>query len=405
MEKLKSREHDFGSKLRQVSVVERLKEYIAWARKTREGSGNHGFPCFSPISINLDLTAACNFACRYCVDSELINSGKAMGLEDLRKTIDVLHSHGLLSVILIGGGEPTLYKDFGKVVRYLKGKGLQVGIVTNGTRMDRIEEIAQELKEKDWVRISIDAAREETFRDLHRPKTRQGLARILEGARRVKEKNPTVSMGYSFVIIWEGMEINGSVLRSNLEEIAEAAELAKRYSFDYLSVKPCLVRLEETKRESLLEKVDETKEREIIESIKIHLEKAKEVAGDRIKILESVNLRAMLSRETGRIKSQPRTCHMPFFRTVVTPSGIFHCPAFRGVAVAKVGEKEGYATEGKFKMCLETTADSMSGFDAQAECKVIGCFYHDTNWWVEEFIQSREGVESIQGIEDENFFF
>jgi hypothetical protein len=201
------------------------------------------------------------------------------------------------------------------------------------------------------------------------------------------------------------MEINGSPLRSNLEEIAEAADLAKKYSFDYLSLKPCLVRLEETKRESLLEKVDETKEREIIESIGIHLEKAKAVAGGQIKILESVNLRAMLNRETERIKSQPRTCHMPFFRTVVTPSGIFHCPAFRGVAVAKVGEKEGYATEGKFRICLETTAESMSGFDAQAECKVIGCFYHDTNWWLEEFIQSREGVESIQGIEDENFFF
>jgi molybdenum cofactor biosynthesis enzyme MoaA len=405
MEKLKNREHDFGSKLRQASVVERLKEYVVWARRFRAGGGTDGPPRFSPISINLDLTDACNFACRYCVDSELINSGKTLEIEDLRRTIDVLHSHGLLSVILIGGGEPTLHKDFGKVVRYLKGKGLQVGIVTNGTRMDRIEEIAGELKEKDWVRISIDAAREETFRDLHRPKTQQGLTQILEGARRVKEKNPLISLGYSFVIIWEGVEVNGSVLRANIREIAEAADLAARYSFDYLSLKPCLVRLEETKRESLLDQVDETKEREIIGSIKIHLEKAKEAAGNRIKILESINLRALLSGEAGRIKTQPQTCHMPFFRTVVTPSGLFHCPAFRGVAVAKIGEKEGYVTEERFRRSLDTTAESISGFDARAECKVIGCFYHDTNWWLEEFVQSGRDVKEIEELEDENFFF
>jgi hypothetical protein len=63
------------------------------------------------------------------------------------------------------------------------------------------------------------------------------------------------------------------------------------------------------------------------------------LARDQVKILESSNLKAMLNQETDRIKRQPKRCHMQFFRTVVTPFGIFHCPAFRGVEEAKIGER------------------------------------------------------------------
>ena len=124
-----------------------------------------------PISINLDLTSACNFSCPFCVDSKLINAGKSLASEKVKKTIDTLRAHGLLSVILIGGGEPTLHNGFEEIVRYIKSKGLQVGIVTNGSRLEKIEAIVEELKEKDWIRISIDAAGEEVYRDLHLPKT------------------------------------------------------------------------------------------------------------------------------------------------------------------------------------------------------------------------------------------
>ena len=404
MEKLRNREHDFSSKLRQESTIRRLKEYILWQRNLRKGRTDQSIPSFSPISVNLDLTSACNFACPYCVDSKVINRGQVLETETIEKTMDVLRSHGLLSVILIGGGEPTLHKDFGKIVRDAKKRKLQVGIVTNGSRMDRIEEVVEELEEKDWVRISIDAAREETFRDLHRPKTHEGLTRILEGAKRVKEKNLRVSTGYSFVIIWEGVEANGNRLRPNLEEISEAAELAKRYSFDYLSLKPCLVRPEDTQRESLLDKVDPIEERAIIEKIKQHLQRARDIADGKVKILESVNLQAMLSGKTQTIKEQPLTCHMQFFRTVVTPLGIFQCPAFRGVDAARIGDSSGYATEEKFRRSLEATAELIAGFNASVECKATGCFYHDTNWWLEGFINSGKDVEEIEKIEDENFF-
>lgn len=404
MEELKSREHDFSSKLRQESVIKRLREYISWQRTRETKPGGQRLPHFGPISINLDLTLACNFSCPHCVDSMIINAGKNLRLEDIRKTISLLHSKGLLSVILVGGGEPTLHQDFGRIVTYVKKRRLQLGIVTNGSRLEKIAEVAEQLEKKDWIRISIDAAREETFRVLHQPRTDVALDQILEKASNLKKINPAISLGYSFVIVWEGMEIDGKKLSPNINEIAESVELARKHSFDYVSFKPCLVRLKDSQRESLLDKVNKEEEEEIIEKIKMNLEMARRVAGDQIKILESVNLKAMLNKETDRIKKQPRRCHMQFFRTVVTPSGIFHCPAFRGIERAKIAESVGYIDRSKFDESLRRTAKSISTFDAKEECKVVGCFYHQTNWWLEDFVNSERDVNEMAQIKDDNFF-
>jgi MoaA/NifB/PqqE/SkfB family radical SAM enzyme len=404
MGKLKEREHDFSSKLRQGATLPRLKDYIQWQRRCGVDAQERGLPMFSPISINLDLTSACNFSCPFCVDSKLINAGKNLALEEVKKTINTLLSHGLLSVILIGGGEPTLHKDFGEIVRYIKSKGLQIGIVTNGSRLEKIEAVVEELKEKDWIRISIDAAGEGIYKELHLPKHRVTLGGILDKAKKVKKKNPIVSMGYSFVVVWEGVEVNGRRLRSNMEEMVRSVELAKEFSFDYVSFKPCLIRLNESQRETLLKDVEKMREKEIADQIQINLQEARHFAGDQVKILESPNLKAVLNQETDRIKRQPKRCHLQFFRTVVTPFGIFHCPAFRGVEGARIGESDGYLSETKFKESVKKTAQSIMTFDAEEECKDVGCFYNRTNWWLEEVIRSKEDIDTLEKVENDNFF-
>lgn len=400
MEELRDREFDFSSKLRQESTIERVRGYILWRRNPT----NRRPPDFGPLSINLDLTSACNFSCPHCVDSKIINTGEYLRLGDVKRTIDVLHSHGLLSVILLGGGEPTLHRDFEEIVRSIKGKGLQLGIVTNGSRLGKVAKVTRLLGKKDWVRISIDAAREETFRSLHLPRNHVTLSRILKKAKEIKEINPLVSLGYSFVIVWRGIEINGDELSPNIDEIPEAVNLARDHSFDFISFKPCLVRLEDSQKESLLDNVDEDKEEKIVEAMSTNLQKTKNVGDGKIKILESVNLRAMMNREAHQIKRQPKKCHMQFFRTVVTPSGIFHCPAFRGVEKAKIAGSDGYVTESKFAQSLKSTARSISAFNAEDECKVVGCFYHHVNWWLEKFTNSNRDVADIEKIGDDNFF-
>jgi len=404
MKKLKHKEHDFSSKLRQSSVIESLKKYIAWQRNAGTTSAGHAIPNLAPISINLDLTSACNFSCPHCVDSKIINTGKYLDIEDVKRSLDTLKSRGLLSVILLGGGEPTLHKDIGEIVKYIKKTGLQLGIVTNGSRLGRVANVAALLDKHDWIRVSLDAASQETFVKLHRPKTNVTFNEILNNAREVKMHNPNISLGYSFVIMWEGLYLNGQALYPNIHEMAEAVRLARTYRFDYISFKPCLIRLPESQKETLLDSVDREREQRIIEHIKNNFSDAKRAADNKIKVLESVNLRAMMDNKVHELKIQPKICHLQFFNTVVTPSGIFHCPAFRGVEKAKIAESNGYAGKERFDQTLQNLTHSISVFNAEKECNVVGCFYHHVNWWVEKFIHSDKSVEEIEEIEDDDFF-
>jgi wyosine [tRNA(Phe)-imidazoG37] synthetase (radical SAM superfamily) len=404
MKKQKHKEHDFSSKLRQSSVIESLKKYITWQRNAGITGAGHTLPNLAPISINLDLTSACNFSCPHCVDSKIINTGEYLTIEDVKISLDTLKSRGLLSVILLGGGEPTLHKDFSEIVKYIKRIGLQLGIVTNGSRLGRTANVAGLLEKHDWIRVSLDAASQETFVKLHRPKTHVTLDDILHNAREVKMRNPNISLGYSFVIMWEGLYLNGHELCPNIHEMAEAVRLARTYGFDYISFKPCLIRLPESQKETLLDGVDTEKERRIIEQIKTNFNNAKQAAGNKIKVLESVNLRAMMDNKVHELKRQPKVCHLQFFNTVVTPSGIFHCPAFRGVEQAKLAEFNGYAGKKNFDQTLQNLTHSIAVFNAQKECSAVGCFYHHVNWWIENFIHSDKTVDELEEIQDGDFF-
>lgn len=404
MENLKNKEHDFSSKLRQSSVIKRLKEYISWRRSSEASGTSYAFPDYGPLSINLDLTTACNFNCPHCVDSKILNTGKILDTKEIKQSIDTLKSHGLMSVILLGGGEPTLHKDFKEIVRHLKNREMQIGIVTNGSRLHRINNIAEILEENDWLRISIDAASETTFSRSHHPNNNMNLETILSNARTFKKLNPRISMGYSFVIVWEGIYINGQELCANINEISEAVHLAKTYCFDYISFKPCLLRLDVSQKESLFDPPDKKREKIVIGEIKSNLQKAKQIADGKINILESVNLSALISNKVHELKKQPRTCHAQFFRTVVAPPGIFHCPAFRGVDKAKISECNGYNKKNKFNDTQQNLAHSIANFDAEQECGVIACFYHHLNWWIENFIHSNKNLDEIETVKDDNFF-
>src|SRR5438093_478742 len=71
--------HDFASKLRQPALLPRVVEYVAWRKRVglaREaGEAPPPMPAWAPLSINLDLTTACNYACDHCIDWDLLNSG------------------------------------------------------------------------------------------------------------------------------------------------------------------------------------------------------------------------------------------------------------------------------------------------------------------------------------------
>ncbi len=139
--------HDFTAKLRQPAVLPLVVDYLKWQRALRmareQGREDPETPSLSPISINLDVTTACNYKCDHCIDWDILNSPIKHADNELRNSLRVMAKGGLKSVILIGGGEPTLYPGFPDFVRFMKEElSLQVSVVTNGSRNNKILEIA-----------------------------------------------------------------------------------------------------------------------------------------------------------------------------------------------------------------------------------------------------------------------
>lgn len=413
MERLQVNEeiiHDFSRKLRQKSAIDFFKEYVNWQRDYRSGNLNlndsTSFPQFGPISINLDLTTACNFRCSFCVDMKILNKKKPLSPSQVFRTLDTLCNHGLKSVLLIGGGEPTLYHDFASIVRYLKEKKLQVGIVTNGAALNKIIEVSDFLGAGDWVRISLDAATDETYQTIHRPQKKISLQDICNKVTEIKRFNKSLSVGCSYVIIWEGTKFNNVNLLDNINEIPEAAALALNNGFDYISFKPCLLKLEPSDIESLLHCETNDFQRFVVKRIKDNLEKAKNIANKKIQVVTTLNLQAILNGTSTlqQFKLQPRSCHIQLFRQIVNPIGIFHCPAYRGSAKTQIGGATDYMDEKDFLKTVIRNYHNMLNFDATETCKDIVCFYNQVNNWIEEFIKGNKSLTSIETCDDHNFF-
>ena len=89
---------------------------------------------FSPVLLTWDMTSKCNFNCPFCYirDNTIVQE---VSFEEAAKVIDGLVSEGLFEVFL-SGGECLLLKDFLKIYKYLKGKGVFVTVFSNGSLID-----------------------------------------------------------------------------------------------------------------------------------------------------------------------------------------------------------------------------------------------------------------------------
>ncbi len=407
--------HDFMGKLRQPEVIENLKEYVRWQTQWREGYAANSLtfeealktaPTNAPISINLDVTTACNYRCDHCVDMDILNKNINYEHEQLKDSLTYLAENGLRSVIIIGGGEPTAYKGFEDIVRHLKAMSIQIGVVTNGSMMKKIEAVADVLQERDWVRLSLDSGTNETFRAMHKPGSKKcTLEWICEHIPAIKKLNSKFMIGFSFIIVWKDCETNDMKIIENVDEIVTATKLAKQHQFDYISLKPFLTRAEINNAEI----VGIDKEQEHVESImsKIRnaVNQAKELEDENFAVVESTNLRVLENGTYMNYTEQPHNCHMQYFRQVLSPLGVFNCPVYRHVPQALLGEKHTYATEEGLKATQRNTLRLIEAFDAAQECKDVTCLYNHANWFIEDLINHPEKLESLDSSFHRDDFF
>lgn len=406
--------HDFAAKLRQPGILERLKDYVRWQvewRKARdEGKPMEelfsSMPDQAPLSINLDVTTACNYACDHCVDFDILNKNIRYDHDKLIDSLTHMQSKGLRSVIIIGGGEPTVYPKFGEVVRHLKSMGVKVGVVTNGSRLDQILAVADVLEPEDWVRLSLDSGTNDTFRAMHKPKqAKVTLEWICEQVPAIKEKNPNFTIGFSFIIVWNDCEANDFKIHENVDEILAAATLAKKNRFDYISYKPFLTRAERNNAEIVELTQDEQKVDPIMAKIRERVDEAKQLGGEGFRVIESTNLKVLENGSYKDYTDQPKNCHMQFFRQVLSPLGIFNCPVYRHVPQAEIGAKHGYATPEDMLESQRSTLKLIETFDASTECREVTCLYNHVNWYIEGLIDHPERLDQLEHSQDRRDYF
>ncbi len=397
--------HNFAGKLTQPGAREALQSYVRWQVALRTG-GNAGgadfdptrVPDFAPLSINLDLTTACNYQCDHCVDLDILNTGIRFDHEKLLSSLAMMAERGMKSVIVIGGGEPTLYPKFEETIRFMKDLGLQVAIVSNGTGNKKIAQVADCMDEQDWVRLSLDSGTDPTFQAMHKPRKSFVLEDICAVVPEIKAANPDLTVGFSYIVTWRGANINDTSIVENLHEIARAARLARDNQFSYISFKPFLTR-DEANNAEVIDINEQENWDKTVARIQAQIDEAVALETEDFKVHRSTGLKAMLQGKTATLAKQPRQCHMQFFRQVLSPLGLFNCPVYRNQDHGRLGDKNATSDQLAYDATRGVTADLIQTFNATSNCEKVTCLYNDVNWWIEHLIEKPELLESLT-VED-----
>ncbi len=143
-----------------------------------------------PISVELSLTNHCNLDCRWCGDRSLRTRHPGeLTTEKVKRLLDELSVGGTRGVVIEGGGEPTINRNFIEIVRYAVQVGLRVGVVTNGLSSKPIEVGAL----CEWIRVSLDAS---SRREYLIEKRRDCFARVMRNIARLVQRCPVVGVGF-----------------------------------------------------------------------------------------------------------------------------------------------------------------------------------------------------------------
>ena len=133
----------------------------------------------APICLTWELTYACNLACVHCLSSSGRRDPDELTTDECRAIIDELERMQVFYVN-IGGGEPTVRRDFWELLDYATAHHVGVKFSTNGSRIT--PEIATRLAANSYVdvQVSLDGATREVNDRVRGPGSYDTALRALE---------------------------------------------------------------------------------------------------------------------------------------------------------------------------------------------------------------------------------
>lgn len=177
----------------------------------------------SPITCEIDLTDGfCNNKCRHCFFGTDQKSIPVIMEKELAKSvIKELREMGTKAIEFVGGGEPLTHPDAHEIIEYAINMGFDVGIITNGLLLNKITDLIDRLS---FVRISLDAACEETHTKIHGVKCFDTIIQNIKDVLKVANSN---KVGLGFLIVPD-----------NISDIVGISMLARELGVRFVQYRP-----------------------------------------------------------------------------------------------------------------------------------------------------------------------
>jgi len=167
----------------------------------------------APICLTWELTYACNLSCVHCLSSSGRRDPRELTTEECMRVIDDLQAMQVFYVN-IGGGEPTVRRDFWELLDYATAHDVGVKFSTNGSRIT--PDIARRLAATDYVdvQISLDGATPEVNDAVRGPGSYATAVRAME---RLAQAG------------FEAFKVSVVVTRENVGQLDALKAIADRY--------------------------------------------------------------------------------------------------------------------------------------------------------------------------------
>lgn len=156
-------------------------------------------PLEPPVMVDVDpVDGLCNLDCAWCCQAASRASHERatyMPINTMRWLGPFCREWGVRSWRISGDSEPTLHHDLRELLYSGHEAGIEMGLITNGTMLDRL---VPDLGVLRWLGVSLDAATRVTWSRV-KGVSGDGFDRIVRYVRRVRERWPDLDVALKCV--------------------------------------------------------------------------------------------------------------------------------------------------------------------------------------------------------------
>lgn len=186
------------------------------------------------VSLGVDLVTpkSCNMNCIFCecgaTKQLTLKRERFKNPEEIKEEIaEVLKKIKPDYITFSGSGEPTLSKDIGDIIDWIKEHtDVKVCVITNSLLLDD-SKVVEELKKADLIIPTLNSVDNMIFKKINRPSVDSDVSQLMGGLRNLSEK-------YSGDIFIETFIIEG--LNDSIEHTEKMAKFLKNLKFTKLQL-------------------------------------------------------------------------------------------------------------------------------------------------------------------------